>query len=96
MKGYAKTITRRKLSDFILSEDGSVSKKTSLTVGALISASALAQFLLTPKASADIDCDTSFPDCGAGGACCQTFDGQVTHQHCTTTEACVAMGGTIL
>ncbi len=93
-----KTDVKARIKRFAQSEDGRVAIKAPLTLGVAMGATLLAQMMLTPHATADIRCNTSYPDCAPpnGAACCRTNDGVNIHQHCTTTEDCNAMGGTII
>lgn len=79
-------MAKRKVSDFLLREEGMVGNRSAFATAALVSTTALAMTLLVaPDAEADGQ-HCPHPDgkqCGVGTKCCWKWVPQVMEYHCT-------------
>ena len=68
MKPHLRSIAKRKVSDFLLREEGMVGNRSAIATSALVSTTALAiTFLVAPDAKANNWCPAG---CGQGLWCC--------------------------
>ena len=72
MKSHLRSMAKRKVSDFLLREEGMVGNRSAFATAALVSTTALAMTLLVvPDALADCDDGAECPD-GDKRYCCPT------------------------
>ena len=77
MKSHLKSIAKKKVSDFLLREEGMVGNRSAFATAAFVSATSLAMFLVvSPDAKAGKWCGHGNPECDQ--TCC--WDG-VTWPH---------------
>ena len=76
MRSHLRSVAKRKLSDFLLREEGMVGNRSAFATAALVSTTALAiTLLVAPEAGAQV------PNCGplvcnAGDDCCMRWDNE--------------------
>ena len=76
MQTHVTELTKQRLSDFFVKEDGHVAHKNALVAGTVATGAILASLMLTPDAAA---CETTtFPcgdtTCSVGFSCCSEWD----------------------
>lgn len=75
MKMHVAQLTKQRLSDFFVKEDGHVAHKNALVAGTIATGTILASMMLTP------DADACRQSCGGGGMTCN-----VKFQTCCSME----------
>ena len=87
MRSHLKSIAKKKVSDFLLREEGMVGSRTTFATAAFVSTTSLAMFLVSaPKANAGKWCGAPIHgDCLNGQTCCWNGNGagQGAVYHCT-------------
>jgi len=75
MKKHVAQLTKQRLSDFFIKEDGHVAHKNALVAGTVATCAILASLMLTPDAAActQIDCGEGVY-CSVPDYCCTEFD----------------------
>ena len=66
MRSHLRSMAKRKVSDFLLREEGMVGNRSAFATAALVSTTALAMTLLV---SPDTEAHFCFEDCGPHGTC---------------------------
>ena len=70
MKSHLRSMAKRKVSDFLLREEGMVGNRSAFATAAFVSTTALAMTLLVaPSAEAN----TCVPACNVGEECCADY-----------------------
>ena len=87
MRSHLRSIAKRKVSDFLLREEGMVGNRSAFATAALVSTTALAMTLLVAPDAEAGNCGPGDLYCGHGTFCC-TFVGAGGIQY-----KCVANGG---
>ncbi|MDE0298142.1 MAG: hypothetical protein OXN17_05885 [Candidatus Poribacteria bacterium] len=84
MKTHLRSIAKRKVSDFLLREDGMVGSRTAFATAALVSTTALAMtVLVAPDADAHgVHCPDANKHCALGERCCHEFVNQRHYYDC--------------
>ena len=81
MRSHLKSIAKRKVSDFLLREEGMVGNRSAFATAALVSTTALAAtMLVVPNAEAQA-CGPNLV-CVPGQKCCMKWIPQVMHYAC--------------
>ena len=82
MRSHLKSMTKRKVSDFLLREEGMVGNRSAFATAALVSTTALAMTLLVAPDAEAGDCGPV--DCNPGDECCMRWykKDQVMHYWC--------------
>ena len=78
MKTHVVQLTKQRLSDFFVKEEGHVAHKNALAAGTVATGTILASLMLTPNAAA------CHYDCGSGDAAIPCHNAQVC---CSATDA---------
>ena len=93
MKTHLKSMATRKVSDFLLREEGMVGNRSAFATAAVVSTTALAMTLVVaPDAGADNENNCMAIHCGPQFDCCIRFANQVftykcvPHGHCCPWE----------
>ncbi len=85
MRSHLRTMAKRKVSDFLLREEGMVGSRSAFATAALVSTTALATTLIVaPDAEA---CNCGNLQCNAQQKCCMTWVNQVMHYSCIPKDA---------
>ena len=80
MKTHLRSMAKRKVSDFLLREEGMVGNRSAFATAALVSTASLATTLLVvPDAEA---CPCGDIECEWNKKCCKLFVNQVWHYWC--------------
>ncbi|MDE0298129.1 MAG: hypothetical protein OXN17_05820 [Candidatus Poribacteria bacterium] len=87
MRSHLRSVAKRKVSDFLLREDGMVGNRTAFSAAAFVSTTALAATLLvSTDAGADNPAGDHCPvhpeHCAPGEFCCRVYDGLVWDYDC--------------
>ena len=82
MKTHLRSMAKRKVSDFLLREEGMVGNRSAFATAALVSTTALAMTLLVAPDAEAANCGPLV--CEAGEKCCMRWDNgyQVMHYRC--------------
>ena len=78
MQTHVAQLTKQRLSDFFVKEDGHVAHKNALVAGAVATGAVLASLMLAPEAAActtQIECDDGTECTAPPGCCVDTSDG---------------------
>ena len=75
MQTHIGEVTKQRLSDFFVKEDGHVAHKNALTAGSIATGAIFASMLLTPDTAEAWTCDDegNNVDCNAKQTCCSGF-----------------------
>lgn len=75
MQTHVVQLTKQRLSDFFVKEDGHVAHRNALVAGTVATGAILASLMLTPDAAAceQIDCGSGVI-CSADDGCCTEWD----------------------
>ena len=86
MRSHLRSVAKRKVSDFLLREEGMVGNRSAFATAALVSTTALAMTLLVaPDAEAHNNlphCPVSGGHCGVNQFCCRTYVDAMWHFEC--------------
>lgn len=90
MQTHIGQLTKQRLSDFFVKEDGHVAHKNALAAGTVATGAILASMLLTPDVEADTICGTSddFVICSTGQNCCSGFTSEGDPYYFCVTGSC--------
>ncbi len=81
MRSHLRSMAKRKVSDFLLREEGMVGNRSAFATAALVSTTALAMTLLVvPNVEAQQACGPLL--CGAGEKCCMKWVPPVMQYNC--------------
>ena len=87
MRSHLSSMAKRKVSDFLLREEGMVGNRSAFATAALVSSTALAAALVvTPSAEANNNCGAL--NCDRFQDCCWRFVNQVHQYACVPHKAC--------
>ena len=79
MRSHLRSMAKRKVSDFLLREEGMVGNRSAFATAALVSTTALAMTLLVVP-DAEANCGPKV--CKPGQKCCMYWDGKNMHYDC--------------
>ena len=79
MRSHLRTMAKRKVSDFLLREEGMVGNRSAFATAAMVSTTALAMTLLVAP-DAEANCGPKV--CQAGQKCCMKWVGQHMYYDC--------------
>ena len=80
MKSHLRSMAKRKVSDFLLREEGMVGNRSAFATAALVSTTALAMTLLVAPDAEAGNCGPLH--CNPYQTCCRKWVGQVMHYNC--------------
>ena len=91
MRSHLRSMAKRKVSDFLLREEGMVGNRSAFATAALVSTTALAMTLLV---AADAGAHGNLPHCpgegnhcNVGQFCCRTYVDAMWHFNCLNVGA---------
>ena len=92
MRSHLRSVAKRKVSDFLLREEGMVGNRSAFATAALVSTTALAMTLLAaPDADAHPGprehCPNHGNQCNPNQKCCPTYDGGTWNYNCIPRAA---------
>ena len=82
MKTHLKSMAKRKVSDFLLREEGMVGNRSAFATAAFVSTTALAATLLIAPDAEAHDPNCGDRDCAPGQQCCWIWRDQVMSYRC--------------
>ncbi len=89
MRSHLRSMAKRKVSDFLLREEGMVGNRSAFATAALVSTATLAMTLLVAPEAKACGVRCSGCDCGWGNICCTSLQNDVCVYECKpANEAC--------